>query len=139
MIRKKTLEQWEKKLENTELTPQAIWPIAKSLDNRDGPRAPTAIHGLLGLKYHPEDKANAIADCLENQFTLHDLCEENHEQRVEARVQALLEAAHNNPPHRIRPCDLQKVLNSLILKKGLAQCLQVLSPTVKVSFFGSCV
>jgi hypothetical protein len=80
MIRKKTLEQWETKLENTELTPQAIWPIAKSLTNRDGPRAPTAIHGLLGLKYHPEDKANAIADCLENQFTPHDLCDENHEQ-----------------------------------------------------------
>jgi hypothetical protein len=60
MIQKKILEQWETKLENTELTPQLIWPIAKSLSNRDGPGAPTAIHGLLGLKYHPEDKANAI-------------------------------------------------------------------------------
>jgi hypothetical protein len=97
MIPKKTLQQWETKLENTELTPQAIWPIAKSLTNRDGPRAPTAIHCLLGLKYHPEDKANAIADCLENQFTPLDLCDENHEKRVEARVQALLEAADNNP------------------------------------------
>jgi hypothetical protein len=119
MIRKKTLEQWETKLENTELTPQAIWPIAKSLSNKDGPRAPTAIHGLSGLKYHPEDKANAIADCLENQFTSHDLCDENHDERVEARVQALLEAHDRNPPARIRPCDLQKLLNSLKLKKGL--------------------
>jgi hypothetical protein len=56
------------KLANTELTPQAIWPTAKSLSNRDGPRAPTAIHGLLGLKYHPADNANATADCLENRF-----------------------------------------------------------------------
>jgi hypothetical protein len=64
IIRKKTLEQWETKLANTELTPQAIWPIAKSLTNRDGPRAPTTIRGLLGLKYRPEDKANAIAYCL---------------------------------------------------------------------------
>jgi hypothetical protein len=70
-----------------------MWPIAKSLINKDGPRAPTAINGLLGLKYHPVDKANAIADCLENQFTLHNLCEENYELKVEARVQALLEAA----------------------------------------------
>jgi hypothetical protein len=54
MIRKKALENCETKLANTELTPQAIWPIAKSLSNR----APTAIHGLLGLKYHPVDKAN---------------------------------------------------------------------------------
>jgi hypothetical protein len=74
--------------------------------------------GLLGLKYHPLDKANAIADCLENQFTPHDLCEENHEQRMEARVQALLEAVYSDPPERIRPCDLQKLLNSLKLKKA---------------------
>jgi hypothetical protein len=45
-------------------------------------------------------------------------CDENHEQRVEARVQALLEAADNNPQQRIRPCDLQKLLNSLKLKKA---------------------
>jgi hypothetical protein len=31
--------------------------------NRDGQRAPTAIHGTLGLKFHPLEKANAIADC----------------------------------------------------------------------------
>jgi hypothetical protein len=86
MIRKKTLEQWERKLDNTELTPQAIWPIAKSLTYRDGPKAPTALHCLLGLKYHPGVEANAIADCLENQFTPLDLCDEKQEQRVEARV-----------------------------------------------------
>jgi hypothetical protein len=103
MVRKKTLEQWETKPANTELTPQAIWPIAKSLTNRDGPRAPTAIHGLLGLKYHPEDKANTTEDCLEHQFTPHDLCDENHERWVEAKVQALLEAVDSDPPERIRP------------------------------------
>jgi hypothetical protein len=66
LTRKKALERWENKLANTELTPPAIWPIAKPLTNRDEPRAPTPIHGLLGLKYHPVDKAIAIADCLEN-------------------------------------------------------------------------
>jgi hypothetical protein len=119
IIRKKTLEQWETKLENTELTPQAIWPIAKSLTNRNGPRAPTVIHGLLGIKYQPEDKAKAIADCLENQFTSHNVCDENHERRVEAGVQALLEADDSNPPARTIKCDLQKLLNILKLKKGL--------------------
>jgi hypothetical protein len=73
LTRKKALERCETKLASTELTPPTIWPIAKSLTNSDGPRAPTAIHGLLGLKYHPVDKANAIEDCLENQFTSHDL------------------------------------------------------------------
>jgi hypothetical protein len=77
----------------------------------------SAIHGLLGLHYHPVDKANAIADCLENQFTQHNLCEENHERQVEARVQALLEAVDSNPPERIRPCHLQKLLSPLSWKR----------------------
>jgi hypothetical protein len=44
LTRRKTLEWLEKKkIANTEVTPQAIWPIAKSLMERDGPKAPTAI------------------------------------------------------------------------------------------------
>jgi hypothetical protein len=43
------------------------------------------------------DKANETADCLENPFTPHDLCDENHERRVEAGVQAMLETVDNNP------------------------------------------
>jgi hypothetical protein len=68
----------------------------------------TAIHGASGLKFHSSEKANAIADCLEIQFTPHDLCDENHERRVEAKVQALLETVYKNPPQRIRPFDVQK-------------------------------
>jgi hypothetical protein len=106
MTRKKALEWWETKIGNTEVTPQAILPISKSLLERDGPRGPTAIHGPSGLKFHPSEKAKEIADCLENQFTHHDLCAENHERRVKDRVQALLEAVDNKPPERMRPCGL---------------------------------
>jgi hypothetical protein len=98
MTRKKALERWETKIRNTEVTPQAIWPIAKFILKRDGPRAPTAIHSPSGLKFHPSEKANAIPDCLETQFTPHELCDENHERRVEARVQAILEDVDNIPP-----------------------------------------
>jgi hypothetical protein len=97
MTRKRALERWETKTDNCEVTPQSIWPIAKYLLRRDEPRAPTAIHGPSGLKFLPLEKANAIADCLEIRFTPHDLCGENHKRRVEARVQALLEAVDNNP------------------------------------------
>jgi hypothetical protein len=86
--------------------------------SRDGPRAPTAIHGASGLKYYPRDKANAIADCLENLFTPHDFCDENHERWVEARVQALLEAEDNEALEKIRPCDLLKLISSLKLRKA---------------------
>jgi hypothetical protein len=119
----------------TQEIPQAIWPIAKSLTNRNGPRAPTAIHGLLGLKYHPVDKANAVADCLENQFTPRDLCDKNHEWQVKARVQALLEAEDNDPLERIRPCDLQKLISDDGI---LNECLMHLPrrPLVHFTLFG---
>jgi hypothetical protein len=79
MTRRKALERWETRIGNCEVTPQGIWPIAKSLMKRDGPKAPTAVHGLLGLKYHPLENANAITDCLENQFRPNNLCDQNHE------------------------------------------------------------
>jgi hypothetical protein len=77
----------------------------------------TAINFIQDFFFHLLEKANKIADCLENQFTLHDLCDENHNRQVEARVQTLLEAEDNNSPERIRPCDLQKLVNSLKLRK----------------------
>jgi hypothetical protein len=58
MTQKKALERWEMTPANTEATSQAIWPIAKSLTNR----APTAIHGPLGVKFYLLEKANAITD-----------------------------------------------------------------------------
>jgi hypothetical protein len=74
---------------------------------------PTALHGFLGITYHPNEKANETADCLENQFTSHDLCNENHERRVETRVQVLLASVDDiSPPlGKVRPCDISKLLN----------------------------
>jgi hypothetical protein len=79
MTHKEALEQWETKVGNCEVTPQGLWPTVKSLAKWNGPKAPTAVHGLLGLMYHLNEKVNAISDCIENQFTSHDLCDENHE------------------------------------------------------------
>jgi hypothetical protein len=87
-------------------------------NKRDGSRASTAIHGAFGLKYHPADKANAIAEYLEKLFTPHNLCDENHERRVEDGVQALFEAVNNDPPEKVRPCDLLKSIFFLKLRKA---------------------
>jgi hypothetical protein len=116
MTRKWALQRWETKIGNSRVTPQALWHTAKSPLKKDGPKAPTAIHGPSVLKFHQSEKANA--DWLEIQFTPYDLCDENHEWQVEARVQALLKAVDNSPPQRIRPCDLQKLINSLNLRKA---------------------
>jgi hypothetical protein len=93
----KALEWWETKIGNC-VTPQGIWPIVKSLLKSDGPRAPIAIHGPLGLKFLPLEKANIISDCLENQFTPHDLCDENHEWRVEAKSPTSAGSCRQQPP-----------------------------------------
>jgi hypothetical protein len=100
MTRKRALERWGKKKVTLRVTPEDIWLIAKSLLKRDGPRTPTAIHGASGLKFHPSEKANATADCLEIQFTQQELGDENHERRVEAKVQALLKTVDKNPPSK---------------------------------------
>jgi hypothetical protein len=81
-------------------------------------KEPIAIHGAFGLTFHPLQKANTIADCLENHFTPHDLCDETHKRQMEARVQTLLKAVDNNFLKRIRPWDLQKLVNCLTLKKA---------------------
>jgi hypothetical protein len=120
ITRKKALERWETRIANCEATPQALWPIVKSRLKRDGPKVPTAISGSSGLKFHPLEKANAIADYLENLFTPHDLCDESHERRVETRVQALLETIDDSPRERDRPCEVQKIIKTLKLKKPVA-------------------
>jgi hypothetical protein len=103
---------------NCKVTSRAIWPIARALLNRDAPKAPTAVHGYSGLKLRPYEKANAIADCLENQFTHHDLCDERHERRVENKVQDILETEDTAPSEKVRPCDVEKFIKTLKLKKA---------------------
>jgi hypothetical protein len=71
MTRKKTLERWVTNIGNADVTLQNIWLIAKSLLKRVGPRATTTIHSASGLKILPSEKANAIVDSLEIQFTTH--------------------------------------------------------------------
>jgi hypothetical protein len=92
MTHRKALEWWETKVGNCEVTPQGLWPIAKSLIKRDGPKAPTAVHGPLGI-----ERANVITDCSENQFTSHDLCDENHGRQVETTVQAVFAPVDGTP------------------------------------------
>jgi hypothetical protein len=59
-----------------------------------------------------------IADCLENQFTSHILCDENHERQVETTVKALLAFVSGTPLGKIRPCDVHNLANSLKLRKA---------------------
>jgi hypothetical protein len=63
-----------------------MWSVENPFMKREGTKSPTVLHGPIGITYHPKGKPNAIADCLENQFTSHDLGDENHGLRVENRA-----------------------------------------------------
>jgi hypothetical protein len=93
MTSKKALEGWETTLANTETTPQAIWPIAKSLTNRDGP---TAIYGLLGLKYHSLDKSTPLLTVWKASLHRISCVTKIMNCGLEARVQALLQTADDS-------------------------------------------
>jgi hypothetical protein len=92
IARKRAPERWETKIKNCEVTPQAIWSIAKSLTKSSEQKATTAIHGPLGPVFYPNEKANVIAKYLDNLFKPNKVDDTDHERRVEARVQALLTA-----------------------------------------------
>jgi hypothetical protein len=112
MARKRALEWWETKIENCEITPHAIRPIAKSLTEW-WTKGTNCNSWFFRPAFYPSEKANVIANCLENLFTLHKLCDTDHERRVEARVQALLTSVEENPSVKFRPCDVSKEIRSL--------------------------
>jgi hypothetical protein len=95
---KRSTRKMTEKLANCEVTPQAVWPIAKSLTEKDGPKAQSAIRSPLGPICFPSHKANVTADCLENQFRVHDLCDCDHRQHVEVQVEALLATVDEDIP-----------------------------------------
>jgi hypothetical protein len=84
----------------------------------EGPKAPTAVQGHLGITHRLNEKANVTEDCLENQFASHDLCDENHERRVETSVQALLASVDDNMLEKVRPCGIQKLVKTLKLRRA---------------------
>jgi hypothetical protein len=106
------------KVKNCEVTPQAIWSTAKSLTKRDGPKAPSAIHGPLSPTFYSIDKANIIADCLENQLRAHDLYDCDHSRRVEAQVEALLATIVEDIPVNFQPRSIRKEIQTLNLGKS---------------------
>jgi hypothetical protein len=57
----------------------------------------TRLHTGLRIICYPNEKANVIAEYLENQFISHDLYDYSHEQQVETRVIALFASVDDTP------------------------------------------
>jgi hypothetical protein len=98
----------EAKLANCEITLQAVWPIVKSHTQSGVPKATSAIHGPLRSILYAIDKANIIADCLENLFWPQDFCDCDHRRHVMDQVEALLDIADEGTPADLRPTDVSE-------------------------------
>jgi hypothetical protein len=61
------------------------------------------------------------ANCLENQFTFHDLYDKNHKRQVKARVKSLLASTDDTLHGKVGPCDIQKISKFIEIVKGLSQ------------------
>jgi hypothetical protein len=109
----RAFEKWETELAHCRVTPQAVWPIVKFLTKTGEPKAPSAVHGLLSPILYPIDKANIIADCLENHLRAHDLCDCDHRRHMEAQVEALLATIDEDTPVNFWPYDVSKETQSL--------------------------
>lgn len=75
----------------------------------DGPKVPTTIHGLSGLKYQLLENANTTADLLVILFTHHDLNDNNYEHWLVVRILALLIPAGDNFPEGERLCGVKQL------------------------------
>jgi hypothetical protein len=90
---------------------KSTWKRGKKLANCEV--IPQAIHGPLGPIFYPIEKANIIADYLENQFRVNNLCDSDHRRHVEATVKALLATVDEDIPVNFWPCDVSKEIQSL--------------------------
>jgi hypothetical protein len=95
-----------------------VWTIVKSLSKRGGQKAPVAIHGPLGPIFYPIDKANIIADSIENQFLCMTYVICHHRGHVEAEVEALMTTVDEDILVNFRPCGVSKEIHSLKLGKA---------------------
>jgi hypothetical protein len=93
-----------------------MWTVAKSFRKSGGPKTPSEIHDPLGPIFYPIDKANRIADCLENKFREHDLCNCERRRHAEAQVEDPVATADEDTPVNFWPCDVSKDIQSLKLE-----------------------
>jgi hypothetical protein len=66
--------------------------------------------------FNPIDKLNIIAECLDNQFRAHDLCENDHRRHLEAQLESLLAIIDEDFLVNFRSYDISKYIE---IRKGL--------------------
>lgn len=81
-------EVWEEKVQSLCTEDNSIWKMSRALKRDKITNKP--LHGENGLVYTEKEKAEALADTLEKQFTNNlEPCDDDHEETVEVTVEQL--------------------------------------------------
>lgn len=103
-IREQKKRNWEDFTENLVSTDNSLWRVAKKLKGSDFLMPPLTTDS--GVATSDEEKAEAIADSLEQQFTPHPTTDQARVDNIEAEVRNYL----SNPPREeIPPTDIDEV------------------------------
>lgn len=119
-------KKWKTTLEKLNPQDNSIWKIVKALKNKKQNTPP--IHGIHGIAYAPEDKAEAFADSIENQFTPNDdIIDDETFDRCHRIRKAIPSLAKTDPPiPPTLPDEIQNIIQNINLRKAR---VQIKSPT----------
>lgn len=118
MIRDHYNTKWESKLKSLEVKDQSLWQMTKRLLRIPSKSPP--LHGIHGLAYSNQDKANALADTLERTFTPHDDPSDIDKiEQVERQVRGLEHLASSpDDIFRTTPAEINRVISQLKSRKA---------------------
>ena len=110
---------FEKDIMNAMEKDNSVWKIGRRLksstkfENRP-------IHGATGLKYNALDKANAIADCLEDQFRTHEPDDDylRHYREVRRSVRNFEHTLHQSECLDFTSSETRRVIGELKVNKS---------------------
>lgn len=102
-------ETWDAYLTSLDTTDGSAWKLAKILRSEKHTNRP--LHGQQGMVYSAQDKAEAFADTMEEQFRTHpNIYDEDHIEEVEEELNEFFAAA---PGDQVEPFTLDEVTEAV--------------------------
>lgn len=110
-------EQWRKTVDRANNDDQHYWHLSKIIKTKK--KTPPAIHGRHGIAYSAKDKAEAFAECLQDQFSPN-LTHVNiqHTSRTNKKVRKKLRTRVNENIEYTTPTKVKEIIKKLKPRKA---------------------
>ncbi|GFX60273.1 probable RNA-directed DNA polymerase from transposon X-element [Trichonephila clavipes] len=113
-----TQKQWEDKLASLDTVDGSLWSTTKGFKKKRSPIS--ALKGNTGITYTDEEKAETLADSLENQFQLNNISnptQDNNHIRLVSRF-FNNENDFDDSPSNTKPSEIIQIINNFKIKKA---------------------